>query len=195
MSGERVYLFVPAPEIALAQLLGARWDPEARCWYADAGQEEQLWVFYRWMPYEEGDELNVISDAACIASMDVPCQRCGLETEVICIRCGCGLVEGRPLRRFTCTRISALDERLSALLGACYSQLRPGEVLAPEDPPRFVYVNHCVHCGAPHEERKLELLWERCFDADPAWEMPQMIRLIPIEGTVQLRGCARVMAE
>lgn len=197
MSGERVYLFVPVAESTLAQLVGACWDAGAQCWYVDADLAQRLRVFCRWMPYREGDELNVISDAAWIASLNVPCQLCGQETEVICIRCEGGMVEGRPLRRFTCTRISALDDRLSALIEACYSQLRPQQEVTKEDCAAFNYVNHCMHCGAPHEERYLDGLWERHFKGECDWDLQggEKIELIPIAGTVQLRGRARELPD
>lgn len=197
MSAERVYLLVPPAETTLAQMLGAVWDPEAQCWYVDAGQEERLWAFHRWMPYRQGDELNVISAAACIASLNVPCQFCGLKTEVICIHCDTGLVDGKPLRRFTCTRLAALDERLCALIQACYSQLRPSEVPAPNEPPACIHVNHCLHCGAPHEDGYLEAQWEHHFKpaggCDPAYG--ENIELIAIAGTVQLRGRTQVIPD
>ena len=201
MSGERVYLFVPVEESTLAQLLGACWDAGVRCWYVDVELARRFRVFGRWMPYTEGDELNVISDVACIASLKVPCQLCGQETEVICIRCEGGMVEGRPLRRFTCTRIFALDDRLSALIQACYSQLRPAEGQTPE---HYVsYVNHCLHCGAPHEERYLDAQWDAQLDAQcelhfnggTDLQRGEKIELIPIAGTVRLRGRARLLRE
>jgi hypothetical protein len=125
----------------------------------------------------------------------VPCQLCGLKTEVICIHCEAGLVDGRPLRRFTCTRMAALDERLCALIEACYSQLRPGEELAPDDYPACIYVNHCLHCGAPQEDAYLDAQWERRFNTKPVEdpEDREKIELIPIAGTVQLRGRTRVI--
>jgi hypothetical protein len=186
MSSERVYLHVPIAERPLAQLLGARWDREAQCWYVE--QLQHLFFFSRWMPYVEGDELNVISEAASIAALDVPCTGCGRETEVICFHCCGGLVDGVPWRRFTCTAVEAVDTRVHTMLETGFPQLRLVQIpLAVDGLPAFVYMNHCVHCGAVIGQEYAQEHWE-----DPVnWTRREEgggIRLIQILGTVRLGG-------
>jgi hypothetical protein len=186
VSKERVYLFVPVAERILAQLQGACWDRDEQCWYVDP--PERLLAFTRWIPYIEGDELNVISDEASVAALDVPCRSCGGATEVICIHCRGGLVEGVPWRQFICRPIEAVDTWLSSLLETRYPQLRLVEIpQLPEAPAAFLHTNHCVHCGAVQKEEYLEEYWE-----DPCcWARTEAdvgIRLVPIPGTTRLGG-------
>jgi hypothetical protein len=190
MSSERAYLYVPLAERPLVQLLGARWDCEAQCWYVDQGR--QLPVFSRWIPYSAGEAYNVISEAAAIAAIDVPCSRCGRQTEAVCIYCRHGLVAGVPCRGFVCVAVRALDWWASALLGACHPQLRraprKAETAAVEsDRPADLYVNHCTHCDAAQGQDPVN----RCWDDPASWarlEGGGTVRLTPIPGTVRLRG-------
>ena len=196
LTHDRQYLFVPAHEAPIASQLGARWCHHERCWYVKKSAD--LTAFSPWIPYKEGDELDVICDAAYVAELSVACQHCSRATKVICIHCRGGLAGGHPYRLLTATAPNAVDDGLARWLKHYHPQFRkvrvPAEFSAGCDPkperPVFVYVNHCEHCGTIHDQMYLEKEWDDVFNWWPDGEREGggKVTLTAIPGTVKLGG-------
>jgi hypothetical protein len=129
----------------------------------------------------------VVSEAAAMAVLEVPCSGCRRKTKVVCIYCRDGLVAGAPCRQFSCTAIRSFDWWTSALLTASHPQLRKvGAVPAGEGgPPAGVYLNHCIHCGAAQRNEYVGEYWHDRGNWGRV-EGSGLIRLFVIPGTVRL---------
>ena len=181
---DRTYLYVPPEEKAEVQSLGAHWDSDRKSWYI--GPEESSARFSKWLPPfedEEGDDLNIVSDQAYIASTTVPCHRCHTNIEVICIHCESGTVQDEPLTRFTVSDIWAMDEHSA-------QQLQPWpnfHKTRDPDGEEGDFANHCPHCGATQEDLYLHSEPDHPFFYIP--DAPAgSIKLTLLEGTLRLAG-------
>jgi len=182
----RTYLFVPPEEKSEVQSLGAQWDTATKCWYIDPSQTPEK--FSRWLsPFddegEEGDNLDIISSHAFVASTTIPCHRCHANIEVICIHCASGTVADEPLTEFTVSDIWAMDEALAR-------QLRPWPNFRKPDPSQGEdgnFANYCPHCGEIQED-----LYLHSEPDHPFFDIPHAqsgsVKLTSLNGTVRLGG-------
>jgi hypothetical protein len=148
----KIYLYVPFEENAQVKALGGRWDFERKCWYID--QRKDATPFLRWMngtgATESTDaasadhEYSIVSEQASIARATTDCWKCGASTEVICIYCESGLIDGDPYDAFTVSNITSTDDGLRRQL-ARWPFFRLGyDRIAGER----CLANHCPRCNA-----------------------------------------------
>ncbi|HEY0747789.1 MAG TPA: DUF5710 domain-containing protein [Steroidobacteraceae bacterium] len=180
---ERIYLHVPPEEYPEVKAAGASWDDQLKVWYITGTVPSA--AFSRWLEHS-GDEaeFGITSDEACVASVEIPCLQCGETIDVICIHCQSGADNetGESMTRFTVSNIRAMDEALSAQLGAWphFKRMNLGS-------KRGDYANHCPHCGAHHEDYVLHDEPGDVFFGI-AESTPGTIKLTPLAGRVRLSG-------
>ncbi len=141
----KTYLYVPFEENTKVKALGGRWDSERKCWYIEDRQDPA--PFRRWLNDRETTlferEYSIASEQASVARAKTRCWKCRGSTEVICIYCGTGYVDGDRYEDFSVSNLTAVDEALRRQLARWpffrfgFSKLAGGRCLA----------NHCTHCG------------------------------------------------
>jgi Domain of unknown function (DUF5710) len=138
----RSYLNVPFAEKDAAKVLGAKWDPVARKWYAPEGCDTE--PFKAWLPVlEEGDQLR-ISAPLFVAESRTACWSCKETTPVIALAVEMLDGDGEPYISLL-SNIEELPPDLSRLLAARY----PFFKRRFSKTAKMMYMmNHC-RCGAP----------------------------------------------
>jgi hypothetical protein len=179
---DRTYLFVPPEEKAEVEALGAHWDTALKCWYIIAGETSEK--FSKWLsPFEEDEDLTIVSSEAFVAATTVRCHRCDTNIEVICIHCASGTVSDEPLSEFSVSYIWAMDEELT-------QQLKPWPFFrrtraSGNDPGDFA--NHCPHCGEVQDD-----LFLHSEPDHPFFDIPHApadsIKLTRLDGTFRFCG-------
>ncbi len=143
----KTYLYVPFEESGQVKALGGRWDFERKCWYIDDRQDPvpfRRWLSGRGEVLSLDQAYSIVSERAYIASADTRCWKCGATTEVVCIYCATGTVDGDRYEDFSVSNITAVDANLRRqlerrpLFRFGYSKAAGERVLA----------NHCLRCGA-----------------------------------------------
>ena len=136
-------------------------------------------------------EFSIASQEAYVASATITCAACRAETEVICIHCASGTASGEPLRQFTVSDVSAIDEPLARQLQAWPTyRMVEDEFLPPESHPdsaRGYYANHCSYCGAVLDDMYLHSEPDEPFFDIPG-AAPGSIKLTPLSGPIRLSG-------
>lgn len=179
-----MYLFVPPEEYAEVQALGARWDPEAKCWYIAAAEAPS---FSRWLPSVPGmneadtEPYTIVADELTVATAMVPCRECGAEVEVICLHCRRGTVAGEPLQQFTIAEVSGVDAALAAQLQR-WPHFRRTRGADP------VFANHCPSCGATQDDLFLHTEPEHPFFDVATAISAGGVTVTPLSGTLRLSG-------
>jgi hypothetical protein len=94
------------------------------------------------------DDYRILSDEALVVSGRVPCWHCHLETEVICLYCQSGFIDGEATLDFSISNVSDIDEPLRRQL-ARWPGYRPirRRGAAPGD-----FANHCAGCDRPQDD-------------------------------------------
>ncbi|MGH2879048.1 MAG: DUF5710 domain-containing protein [Solirubrobacteraceae bacterium] len=132
----RTYLDVPFQDKDQAKAFGARWDPEARSWYAPAGIATE--PFVRWLAVQPAEDAPVLT----IIGLPQPCWKCGEDTMAVvaCEDEGQLVFAGPDVLQIVASQFS--PEQL-AEIGV--GPLRPRFSRTLE---RSAWSNGCVACGA-----------------------------------------------
>jgi len=179
---EKILLYVPVEEAEEAQSAGARHDPGCKCWYIEPDQERPR--FRRWLRRGlEAEAFTILSDEAYVAVARTPCWRCGTPTEVVCIYCISGEVNGEPCREFTVSNVTAIEPSLRRQL----SQWPTFHVAHHHSPGQRYFANHCEHCGACQDDDSLHGEPGAVFFA-PRHLPPNALHLVPVKGQARLSG-------
>jgi len=140
-AGSRQYLYVPFEERQAVGALGAHWDESSKCWYLEPGQDTR--PFGRWLGDDPGEDYTIVTDHAYVATTHARCWRCGTRTQVCCLYCEQGIVDGESCEHFAVSEVTSMDSSLAAQLGA-WPQFRFSSTRASGR----CLTNHCTHCGA-----------------------------------------------
>ena len=177
----RVWLYVPFEERERVRALGARWDATAKCWFLEPGENPA--PFRRWIDAEDAEEeYTIVATQAMVVSTTTPCWRCGTPTEVCCLYCEQGTVDGEPRTNFVVSEVTAIDEALRQQLTA-WPQYRFAYTRASGR----CLTNHCTHCTARQADYFLHCEPGGAFFRIRGAE-PGRLRTTQLRGSVRLDG-------
>ncbi|HTY95063.1 MAG TPA: hypothetical protein VMC02_14310 [Steroidobacteraceae bacterium] len=128
-------------------------------------------------------DYRILSDEALVVSGRVRCWHCQVETEVICLYCQSGFIDGEATLDFSISNVSDIDEALRRQLSPWpkfHPTRRRGAALGG-------FANHCANCGKPQEDFYLHCQPGGIFFSfqDP---VSQDLRIHALHGPVRLSG-------
>lgn len=154
----RLFLDVPFQEKEKAKLLGARWSPRAKKWYADVPRESYS-KFVNWI-LKDTDDAMIATEYVFIVEGQHTCWKCGRPTRVIGLGIGEFIhifddIDG-PQYEFI---EDDSDEELHLAWTECEEDIPPKlrrylmetysvKMGYSKTLGRQCFANHCDHCGA-----------------------------------------------
>jgi hypothetical protein len=92
--------------------------------------------------------FRILSDEAVVVSGQVRCWHCRATTEVICVYCQSGFVDGEVTLDFSVSNVTAIDEALGLQL----ARWPKFHLVRRRSGTRGCFANHCPSCEKPQED-------------------------------------------
>lgn len=100
------------------------------------------------LPSMLDSDYRIVSDEAAVVTGRVKCWKCRADTEVVCLFCQTGLVEGEPTLDFSVSNVTEVDAALRLQL-ARWPNFHP---IRRRGAAGGCFANHCANCGRPQED-------------------------------------------
>jgi hypothetical protein len=127
-------------------------------------------------------EFRIVSDEVLVVSGQVRCWHCLSDTEVVCLYCQTGFIDGEAMVDFSVSNVTRIDEalRLQLVRWPNYHPVRRRGILG-------CFANHCARCQRPQVDFYLH-----CQPGGPFFSfqdpVAQELKIHALQGRVRLSG-------